>query len=61
MGSGLESTNRVRPAVVIEILRQLGVLSLKMEHSLAPFGPGKSITNHRGLVTGKSHPIFKLN
>jgi L-asparaginase II len=60
MGDHLESTNRVRPAVVIEILRQLGVLSPKQEQDLAPFGPEKSITNHRGLVTGKSHPIFKL-
>jgi L-asparaginase II len=61
LGSGLESTNRVRPAVVVEILRQLGVLSLKQEQALAAFGPEKSITNHRGLVTGKSHPVFKLN
>ncbi len=61
MGSRLESTNRVRPAVVVEVLRQLGVLSSKMEQVLAPFGPEKPITNHRGLVTGKSHPVFKLN
>lgn len=60
MGEHLESTNRVRPAVVIEILRQLGVLSSKMEQALAAFGPEKSITNHRGLVTGKSRPIFRL-
>jgi L-asparaginase II len=60
MGSGLESTNRVRPAVTLEILRQLGALSSKQEQALASFGPEKSITNHRGLVTGKSHPIFKL-
>jgi L-asparaginase II len=60
LGSGLESTNRVRPAVVIEILRQLGVLTSKMEQALAAFGPEKLITNHRGLVTGRSHPIFKL-
>lgn len=61
LGSGLESTNRVRPAVVVEILRQLGVLSSKQEQALAAFGPEKSITNHRGLVTGKSYPVFKLN
>jgi L-asparaginase II len=60
MGSGLESTNRVRPAVTLEILRQLGVLSSKMEQALAAFGPQKSITNHRGIVTGISHPTFKL-
>jgi L-asparaginase II len=60
MGSGLESTNRVRPAVTIEILRQLGVLSSEQEQALAGFGPEKSITNHRGIVTGTSHPVFKL-
>ncbi len=61
MGSGLESTNRVRPAVTIEILRQLRVLSSKMEQALAGFGPEKTITNHRGIVTGKSYPVFKLS
>ena len=60
MGSGLESSNRVRPAVTIEILRQLGVLSSEQQQALAAFGPEKSITNHRGIVTGKSYPTFKL-
>jgi L-asparaginase II len=60
MGDGLESTNRVRPAVTIEILRQLGALSLEQQQALAGFGPEKSITNHRGIVTGVSHPIFKF-
>jgi L-asparaginase II len=60
LGSGLESTNRVRPAVTLEILRQLGVLSPAQEQALAAFGPEKSIANHRGLVTGKSYPVFKL-
>lgn len=60
MGSGLESRNRVRPAVTLEILRQLGALSSKQGQALAGFGPEKSITNHRGVVTGKSHPVFKF-
>src|SRR5688500_10271899 len=60
LGSGLESTNRVRPAVTIEILRQLGVLSAEQEQALAGFGPEKSITNHRGIVTGRSHPVFQI-
>lgn len=60
MGSGLESTNRVRPAVTIEILRQLGILSAKKLDALAGFGPEKSITNHKGIITGKSCPVFKL-
>lgn len=61
LGSRLESISRVRPAVVVEILRQLGVLSSKQEQALAAFGPEKSIMNHRGLVTGTSHPVFKLH
>jgi len=60
MGSGLESSNRVRPAVTVEILRQLGVLSSDQQQALTGFGPEKTITNHRGTVTGNSHPVFKL-
>ncbi|HJS19397.1 MAG TPA: asparaginase [Anaerolineales bacterium] len=60
LGSGLESTNRVRPAVTLEILRQLGVLSSEQEQALAGFGPEKPITNHRGIVTGSSYPVFKI-
>jgi L-asparaginase II len=60
LGSGLESSNRVRPAVTIEILRQLGALSAEQEQALARFGPETSITNHRGIVTGRSHPVFKI-
>ena len=60
LGSGLESTNRVRPAVTLEILRQLGALSSEQEHALAEFGPEKPIKNHRGIVTGSSYPVFKI-
>jgi len=51
---------RVRPAVTLEILRQLGALSSKQEQALGPFGPVKPITNHRGLITGQSRPVFEL-
>ncbi|HEX6269950.1 MAG TPA: asparaginase [Anaerolineales bacterium] len=60
MSLDLAHNNRVRPAVVVEILRQLGALTLKQEQALAVFGPEKSIKNHRGLVTGRSRPLFKL-
>ena len=56
----LESSNRVRPAVTIEILRQLGAISSKQEQALAGFGPVKSIQNHRGIVTGQTRPVFEL-
>jgi L-asparaginase II len=51
---------RVRPAVTLEILRQLGVLSSEQEQALTSFGPGLSVKNHRGIVTGQSRPIFEL-
>jgi L-asparaginase II len=54
----LESSVRVRPAVTLEILRQLGALSPKLEQILGRFGPVKSIQNHRGIVTGQSRPVF---
>jgi L-asparaginase II len=60
MDDELHSSNRVRPAAVIETLRQLGVLSSEQSQALASFGPEKSIRNHRDIVTGRSYPVFKL-
>jgi L-asparaginase II len=56
----LSHSTRVRPAVTLEILRQLGVLSSEQEQSLAAFGPLKPVKNHRGLVTGQARPVFEL-
>ena len=60
MRMNLESSNRVRPAITLEILRRLGALSLKQEQALAGFGPVLSVKNHRGIVTGQSRPVFEL-
>jgi L-asparaginase II len=60
MSIDLVHSARVRPAVILEILRQLGALSLEQQQSLAPFGPVKPVRNHRGIVTGQSRPAFKL-
>jgi len=60
MSLDLAHNNRVRPAVTLEVLRQLGALSSKQEQALAAFGPGKSIKNHRGIVTGESRPVFEI-
>jgi L-asparaginase II len=60
MSLDLAQNNRVRPAVTLEVLRQLGALSSKQEQALAAFGPGKSIKNHRGIVTGQSRPVFAI-
>jgi L-asparaginase II len=60
MSLDLAHNNRVRPAVILEILRQLGALSSKQQQALAAFGPEKSVKNHRGIVTGKSRPVFEI-
>lgn len=56
----LTHSTRVRPAVALEILHQLGVLSSEQEQALAVFGPVKEVRNHRGIVTGQSRPVFEL-
>ncbi|HSL46904.1 MAG TPA: asparaginase [Anaerolineales bacterium] len=53
-------STRVRPAVALEILRQLGAFSSEQEQALAAFGPVKPIKNHRGIITGQSRPVFEL-
>jgi L-asparaginase II len=60
MSLDLVHSARVRPAVTLEILRQLGALSSEQQQALAPFGPLKPVKNHRGIVTGQSRPAFKL-
>ncbi len=56
----IEPLNRVRPAVTLEILRQMGVLSADLAKSLSAFGPVLPIKNHRGLIVGESRPAFQL-
>lgn len=60
MSLDLAHNNRVRPALTLEILRQLGALSSKQERALASFGPERPVKNHQGIVTGRSRPIFQL-
>ena len=56
----LVSISRVRPAVTLEILRQLNVLNESELKSLSNFGPEKILKNYAGLVTGASKPVFEL-
>ncbi|MGZ9221178.1 MAG: asparaginase [Anaerolineales bacterium] len=60
MSLDLAHSNRVRPALTLEILHQLGALSSKQEQALASFGPEVPVKNHRGIVTGRSRPVFEL-
>jgi len=60
MDEDLQTRNRVRPAVTLEILRQLGALNVSQLKELAEFGPTLPIKNHREIVVGESRPVFKL-
>jgi L-asparaginase II len=57
----LSAYSRVRPAVTLEILKQLGALNEVQLSQLAEFGPIKSVNNHRGIVVGESRPVFDLS
>jgi L-asparaginase II len=50
----------VRPAVSLEILRQLGVFEAKDLEKLAEFGPEFPIENWRKMKVGWASPCFKL-
>ena len=56
----IDPLNRVRPAVTLEILRQIGALNDSQLNDLSGFGPTLPIKNHRGLVVGESRAAFKL-
>lgn len=60
MNLNLETSARVRPPVVLEILRQLGALNEAQLQALSKFGPQKILKNYAGLVTGTSKPAFTL-
>lgn len=51
----------VRPAVTLEILRQLGVFEAQDLERVKEFGPGFSVENWRKLKVGWASPCFKLN
>jgi L-asparaginase II len=51
---------RARPAVSLEILRQLGAITPDELHALSAFGPKLSIKNWRGLMVGEAYPTFSL-
>lgn len=60
LNNELKPSKRVRPAVTLEILRQLNVLNESELKSLSSFGPQKVLKNYAGLVTGESKPVFEL-
>jgi L-asparaginase II len=53
-------TNRARPAVALEVLSQLNVLSRAEKHKLANYGPTLFLKNYRNIETGVAKPVFNL-
>jgi len=53
--------NRARPAIALEILRQLDALSSSEQDELAEFGPKLPVKNWRKVEVGHTNPTFKLN
>ena len=51
---------QARPAVAVEILRQLGALSPQMLESLSEYGPSFALYNWRKLHVGDAYPCFQL-
>lgn len=51
---------RVRPAVALEILRQLGVLSPAQLDTLAEYGPAFPLQNWANITIGQGRPCFEL-
>jgi len=54
-----DARDRARPAVVLEVLRQLGV-QLGTQDRLAAYGPSVRQYNWRGLEVGEARPCFTL-
>lgn len=55
-----DARGKIRQAVTLEALRQLGVLSADEIASLASFGPCLPVYNWRKLTVGEGHPVFRL-
>jgi L-asparaginase II len=55
-----DQKSRARPAVALEVLRQLKALPQNELDMLAEFGPVSPVENLRRLVVGESRPVFQL-
>jgi L-asparaginase II len=56
-----DAKGRARPAVVLEILSSLGILTPEELESLSDLGPTFPIYNWRKLLVGETRPAFKLD
>jgi len=55
-----DQANRARRAVLIEVLRQLGMLTTEQLLQLGDIGPILEIKNQRQITTGEGKPCFQL-
>jgi L-asparaginase II len=55
-----DQKSRARPAVALEVLRQLNALPQNELDMLAEFGPVSPVENLRKLVVGECRPVFQL-
>lgn len=56
-----DGRKRVVDAVVLEVLRQLGLFSTDEMQSLAAYGPAFPVYNWRKLQVGQAYPAFTLH
>ncbi len=54
-------SGRARPAVILEVLDQLGAITQDELEALAGFGPRVPVRNWRKLVVGQAYPTLHLN
>ncbi len=55
-----DGKGRARPAVALEVLRQLGALDDAIAQALADLGPRLTLTNWRKIPVGEGRPAFVL-
>ena len=55
-----DARNRVRPAVTLEILRQLGAITDYDLTELSDFGPRFPVKNWRKIIVGEAYPVFSF-
>jgi len=56
-----DDRKKVRTAVAMEVLCQLGVLSAAEKEALKSFGPEYTLENWRKIPVGRAYPAFKLD
>jgi L-asparaginase II len=52
--------SRARPAIALEILRQLGAITANELKELSEFGPRFPIENWRKIIVGEAYPVISL-